>query len=510
MNIQKKEVLINCPAIKATSSAIVDSDAIVNDSKPDLLKIIKICPVVKVSKTELLNGKMMVSGHISYTVIYQPEDASGVCSLHTSADFSHMEENPDFKEGMYCDVIADAEHIECELINSRKIKIKTVLSLDVSVYSQIPIMLPISVDGDNLQIKCGQFDGVSRFLQKRDIITISDSITIPAGKPNVGNLLKSDVCISNKDIKIISGKVIIKGDLVMSCMYIPESSPEIECFSQNMPFTEILDAEGIKEDSKCSVRTNVDECDISLATDSDGDIRVLNTNVRIGVKISADAPISETVVTDLYSLTDNLDINYKIVNVTSPISSTDFDHTLKCSLRPNITQVITSVYGMEAKPYITSALMSDGKMIIDGLVDISYLCTTADRNCPLMSLSDETPFKIECMVPSSPEGAKPSADIEINTINYNLGASGEVDLRIVMSCHAEVCKDEKVRIVDSIASSERANEKSPSIVLYFVQKGDTLWDIAKRYHTKTEYIEELNGDNCSPLVEGSHLMIPRG
>ena len=67
-----------------------------------------------------------------------------------------------------------------------------------------------------------------------------------------------------------------------------------------------------------------------------------------------------------------------------------------------------------------------------------------------------------------------------------------------------------IDIADKIESSGPADEKSPSIVLYFVQKNDTLWDIAKRYHTKSEYIEELNGEAVNPLKCGSQILIPRG
>ena len=81
---------------------------------------------------------------------------------------------------------------------------------------------------------------------------------------------------------------------------------------------------------------------------------------------------------------------------------------------------------------------------------------------------------------------------------------------MVMSCRLKLSECGKVTIVDNIESTGIADSKSPSIVLYFVQKDDTLWDIAKRYHTKTEYIEELNGENCKNLKPGNQLLIPRG
>ncbi len=510
MDIQKKEVFVGMPVANFNASAIVDSDAIVNDSKPDLLKILHIDPSVKVSRAEVMNGKMMIGGHITYKVLYQPESADGVCSIYTGADFSHMEENPDFAEGMYPQIIADVEHIEPELINSRKIKIKSVVSMDIDVQKTAPVMLPLEIDGDNLQIKRGTFGGYSRLLNKRDIITVSDSLTLPAGKPNIGTMLKSDVSLCNKDVKVIAGKVIIKGELAVCTLYVAEGTTSVDFCIHTMPFTEILDAEGVTDEHLCRVKTEIEECDFSLATDSDGDIRIINSNVRIGVKITADQPISENVVTDVYSLTDKLDIGYTTLNLKNPVLTSDFDHTINCSMRPSVGAPVQAVYNMTVKPNVTALTAQDGKACAEGYLDIECFCITGDEKCPIATHAEEVPFRIEATNEGCRSGMDLSSDIEVNMVNFDLGASGEVSARIVLSCHTQLSESGKINIVDSVQSAGAIDRKTPSIVLYFVQKGDTLWDIAKRYHTKTEYIEELNGDSLSPLKCGSQLLIPRG
>ena len=511
MDIQKKEVSVNIPVASLNASAIIDSDAIVNDSKPDLLKILQIDASVKVSKAEVMNVKMMIGGHVAYKVLYQPENASGVFSIHTGADFSHMEENSDFADGMHSCVTAEVEHLESELINSRKIKIKSVVTLGITVELLTPVMLPLEVIGDNIQTKLGTFGGQSKLLQKRDIITVSDSLSLPAGKPNIGSLLKSDVSLCNKDVKVIAGKVIIKGELAVCNLYVPEAGGLVDYCSHTLPFTEILDAEGLNEDHMCHVRTDVEECDFSLATDSDGDIRVINANIRVGVKISADATVSENVVTDVYSLTDNLDIGYNTINLQNPVVTSDFDYTIKNSVRPGRgSSSILSVYNMTATPSITATTSYDDKLSVEGYVDLASLCITSDENCPIMNHTEEIPFKIDVDAQGCRSGMEMSAEVEVNNISYNLNVSGEIDVRIVLSCHTQVLEKGKIAIVNRVESTGCADNATPSIVLYFVQKGDTLWDIAKRYHTKTEYIEELNGENCNPLKCGSQLLIPRG
>lgn len=507
MDIQKKQVSANMPIAHFDTSVIADSDAIVSDSKPDLLKIIQIDPSVRVTKAEVLNGKMMIGGQVSYKILYQPENTESVCSMTASADFSHMEENSAFTDGMYAHVIADAEHIEWELINSRKIKVKSVISLDVGVDSSSPVSLPLDISGDNIQVKYEDFCGYQRLVNKRDIITVSDSLSLPSGKANIGSLLKSDATLCSKDVKVISGKVIVKGDIKINNLYIPEGTNSVDFCSHNVPFTEILDAEGITENDLCNVKTEIEDCDFSLATDSDGDVRVINSNIRIGVKICADTAVSEKVITDVYSLIDNLEINTTPVNFKKTLASSSFGHTLKCSVRPGN---ISSVYNVAAKPTVTSCVAAENSVTLEGYIDLCALCITQGEVCPIKVHNEELPFKIEADMPGCHTSVDVSADIETSDINHMLDSSGELGLKITLSCNVSATENGTIDIVDKIESSGPADSRTPSIVLYFVQKNDTLWDIAKRYHTKAEYIEELNGEAAQALKCGSQILIPRG
>lgn len=507
MDIQKKQVSVNLPVTGFDASVIVDSDAIVSDSKPDLLKIIQVDPAVRITKSDVLSGKMMIAGNVSCKILYQPENAAGVCNMLTTADFSHLEENADFAEGMYSDIRAEVEHVEWELINSRKIKLKCVITLCATLSCPTSVSLPLGITGDNLCIKYGDFCSYEKKLYKRDVITLSDSLTLPSGKPNIGSLLKSDVMLCNKDIKIISGKVIIKGDLEVTSLYVPEATDSVEFCRHNLPFTEILDAEGIAENDVCSIKTELEESDFSLATDMDGDVRVINSNIRIGVKICADTPVSERVVTDLYSLSDVLCTECSAVSFKKPLCSATFGHTVKCSVRPGN---ISSVCSITAKPTVTSAISGDSAAVLEGYMDISCLCVTQGEICPVTIHREEIPFKIESELPGCHPGAEIVPEIEVSDTEHILSPSGDLDIKIFLSCNVRATENGKMDIVEKVESQGPVKSRTPSIVLYFVQKDDTLWDIAKRYHTKTEYIQELNGDAETPLKCGSQLLIPRG
>ena len=47
----------------------------------------------------------------------------------------------------------------------------------------------------------------------------------------------------------------------------------------------------------------------------------------------------------------------------------------------------------------------------------------------------------------------------------------------------------------------------PGITGYVVQKDESLWDIAKRYHTTEEELMRTNGIQAGPLAPGQKLVI---
>ena len=49
----------------------------------------------------------------------------------------------------------------------------------------------------------------------------------------------------------------------------------------------------------------------------------------------------------------------------------------------------------------------------------------------------------------------------------------------------------------------------PSMVIYYVKPGDTLWSIAKRFRNKVSYIKEFNDLNDDTIYPGQRLLIPR-
>ena len=63
----------------------------------------------------------------------------------------------------------------------------------------------------------------------------------------------------------------------------------------------------------------------------------------------------------------------------------------------------------------------------------------------------------------------------------------------------------------NLKENKKTDKSSQSgITVYFVQNGDDMWNIAKRYHTMPSDIVSVNSlDENAPLYVGQQLLIPK-
>ena len=84
-------------------------------------------------------------------------------------------------------------------------------------------------------------------------------------------------------------------------------------------------------------------------------------------------------------------------------------------------------------------------------------------------------------------------------------------MRCIINVSAKAMQTVSTNFVESITPAEVDEEEGPkpSLVIYFAQKGDTLWDIAKSYSVTQENISRANKIVDGYIKAGQKIVIPR-
>jgi hypothetical protein len=126
------------------SSTVVEEDVNVPDVSPDVYKILYPSARVFIKNSETTTDKIIIDGQVLMDVLYAA-DAEGrpLSSLNISADFTHTIDMAGVKPRMkeWIDVVI--QHVDCHIINSRKISIKVIMDIDCMVediYEMVEVM----------------------------------------------------------------------------------------------------------------------------------------------------------------------------------------------------------------------------------------------------------------------------------------------------------------------------------------------------------------------------------
>ena len=88
--------------------------------------------------------------------------------------------------------------------------------------------------------------------------------------------------------------------------------------------------------------------------------------------------------------------------------------------------------------------------------------------------------------------------------------SNEIEARAAVSLNVLVIRQENMMIIDRIEEKPLDMEKirnMPGFIVYMVKPEDTLWNIAKRFYTTMEEIQEMNELESDEIEAGQPLLL---
>ena len=101
-------------------------------------------------------------------------------------------------------------------------------------------------------------------------------------------------------------------------------------------------------------------------------------------------------------------------------------------------------------------------------------------------------------------------DLKIANSNFIILPDSTVDSKIEIDIYNSQNEYIKLDIIDNISEDNKMDFNYHSVVIYFVQKGDTLWKIAKKFRSTVDKIVKINNiEDENKISIGQKLYIPK-
>ena len=135
---------------------------------------------------------------------------------------------------------------------------------------------------------------------------------------------------------------------------------------------------------------------------------------------------------------------------------------------------------------------------------------TPEKDTPLSGFSHVLPFSHTFEIAGVCETSICDAKAELEHLSYTISGARDIEIRSVIALSLKAVNSDSCKYVSAIDYDDEAPAPCvPSMVVYFVQPGDMLWDIAKRYRTTPDAILAVNGSEKECMKPGNKIYIFR-
>lgn len=493
---------------KACKKALTacDTDLIVPDVKPDIIKILQVDGAAFITSKEITDNVCKINGKVKYTVFYLPDNSENALeAIHAEQDFSYKIDIG--TTPCMLDVICDVDRIDFTLLNSRKLAIKTTISIFYSVMENKTLSIAYGIDYDCAETIFEPVTAENLQVMEECPFVVREHLDLPSGCPDISQILKLDVKVVNPEVKAITGKAVLKGDLQVSALYL-DCDGAVNTISGEIPFTEVAEVFDLEEDCPCRADYRIGDFTFEAGFDNAGEATAVNFDVSVTAVISAYAHSEMQALTDCFCPSTKSNMIYEHIDFENVLSTITDRRTVKEIIAPpENAPEISSVYNLFAKPLIQSAAPRNGMVCIEGTLEVYVSCITSAPQMPIYTFKHDIPLHLELEDALARDGYNCIADIFVPSISFNLNMANEIELRSSLSVSAKLTAKKSIDVVSECQLSEA--ETDSGIVIYFVQAGDSLWSIAKHYSVAICDLTEINGiDEKDTLDIGKKLIIP--
>ena len=335
---------------------------------------------------------------------------------------------------------------------------------------------------------------------------LSEAIELNDGKPPISSIIRSHATLCVGEIQILPGKLTVRGDAIFTMIYCTEQNDSPERLEYVIPFSQFFDIPGIDEECKTDISLCCDMLEVSPRTDSDGEYRRVDVDIRVSADIKVYREKEVSWVSDAYSVDYEVSCVRKQVRL-ERLCDTVFDTEI-CRQSVDTGDVrIESVGDLWANILDSRSNYRDGRTVVNGNMAVCMILRDPSKGIVYV----EKNVRFECAVPQTACGQnlRSECGVGIKSCAFTVTGDTKLEIQAELCLHSSLYEDIPARQICSVElddSRPKSSENRPAAVLYFAEPGEELWDIAREYNSSVESIRLDNGIE-GDAVEESRLLI---
>ena len=457
------------------------AETVVPDTNDDIGRIASVQTSVLLKSKDMTSRGVMISGEAGATLLYITENDNSISFVKLSKSFEMEFELGETEAGMAAQINLNVVNTEARVINPRKVSVTMEITGEMSCYRREEIVVSSSLPesaGAALYTKEETAEAVIINSVCEKTFAVNEQYSFIPGKPSPSQLIfhKIHFCVS--ETQQIGSKLIIKGSVELEICYASNEVAYPVKTEFSSPFSQIIDT-GEEESDGCSVMIELSSAYFELIDTISGE-KAVDVELHAVAQVVSRRRRSISYISDAYSnqLPARCETQGFQLGSVSDMMRSKLSADERISIGEDCVDVL-SVF-----PSIAQISAQQEKLSASVALDVLYrtrdgLLSSAKR---LMSLEGEclaAPSRIISARLSDvylrPDGGFIDSHLSLDTL---FQSSGSLELNRVSS----VTLDEEAPFDLSLF---------PTVSLVRVEN-ESLWELAKLYHSSTEAIDRMN------------------
>ena len=491
----------------------VEHNFVLPDYFPDIFRILK-CFVMPCIVSQSINGnKLTYETSVTIKVLYLSENDNRINCLEQKLNFTKTADLTGACTNPFVTIVPRCDYVNCRVVNQRRLDIRGAVTSTVKVQGEF--LTPVVVDafGGNIQLKKQLVTYPAKRLTASKRVTVIDELELAVSKPSVGAVIRSDCVVVPQEQKMIAGKLITKGNAEISMLYTcvtADGEDSVESMKFTLPFSQIIDVEGIDESFEADVDISAGSCEIiSKGEDSK------SLECELVLLVNCEAVKYETcqVVTDAYSTCYECEVKVSESRMRTVPVKVDEMQTVSgnavCTDEP-----VGCVYDCWADKENVSSRFDEEKncFVVTGNIKFCVL-GRSESKVPFLAES-ESPFEQEIKLPENCEGAfngEYEHSVKVMNCSYYLADENNIELKAEVNIGGTIiqqCARSMINEIEIKTDKPKQKKDNYALKLCYCSSNDDIWEIAKKYSTSITAIMEENDLQDDKVTEKGMLLIP--
>lgn len=500
-NLQKKNVSVCEMLLDTAVEYPIECDVLLPDYCPDIVRILS-CRVLPVIQNSLVRRNQFVVEGVAEVQLCYAAKVGGIRKAEYKIPFSKsFELKTEPASPIWC-TDARAGQINCRAASPRRFDMRGTVIISAKLFDTAKREVLAEAQGCGVETLSSQEEMVDFAGQLRREFSVTERLGSAVGKSAAVEVLLCRCRAVVTESRVMASRVIIKGELLVHLLYKTDADTgAMETADYTLPLSRVIEGERLGDELICD--SMVQCVSAQCQPDEDGEDGEMRLEAVLLCDVHLFAP------QQLSCLTDSFSTLYPTANSFSRLrilkSCTTVFERVGADGEIPTEQNVTAVLDCFGEVSGQSMTVTAESITVEADIKVCAFISTDELEAD--SINGVCRAKITLPVSGS---AGLLGCIQVTSTTARI-SDGAVSVQCEATLSGVLLRFAERTILSDIAVDEnnpRSIDPAVGLTVYYAAKGESVWDIAKRYGSLPRQIMEDNELLSEVLEDDTPLMIP--